>query len=433
MKITIKDKRTLMCPRCNIPLDIKQWKWLELDVCPMCHGSWFDKWEIKAYLGLSKKDLIDYIPFEERKREDSGLPCPTCGKNLWTLKANSVFPFDIDMCNAEKGYWFDVGELDLAGKITENKKLRLKEVDHSIEERRREEFIKHQTTMIESKYRGGHRPEGTAPIIGDASFLNDLSPIQKVIAFIGLPVESGSFYESKSWVNLSLILGNVLVFVLMLLLSGSYTQGLSGNFPKEWYMHYGFIPDKFYTSPAGMSFTLFTSMFMHAGFLHLIGNMFFLFTTGDDIEKRVGHFPFLLFYLSAGIIADLVSLHFGNSPSVPHVGASGAIAGVMGAYMALCRHKSFYIWIIRIGIFGKMISVSSWIYLLFWFCFQLLSAKFGAYGVDYMAHIGGFGFGLVVGCLINLSQSYNAFTGQWEWRFKKEDKEAFLKRIKQHH
>ena len=430
MKITVKDKRKRMCPRCNIPLDVVTWKWLELDLCPRCHGSWFDQWEIKAYLGLSKKDLLDYIPFEERKRVDSGLPCPSCGKSLWTLKANSVFPFDIDMCHTEKGYWFDGGELELTGQMTEKTKLRLKAVDHSLEEKRQEEFLQRQTAIIESRYRGHHSPDAAAPMLGNVSFFGDLSPLQKLIALVGLPVENDSFYDLRSWMNLLLVFVNILVFTFMVILSGTSIAGIFGDLPKEWYMKYGFIPDNFTASPISMSFTLFSSMFMHAGIIHLLGNMFFLFTTGDDIEKRIGHFPFLIFYLSAGVVADLVSLFFGHSPNIPHVGASGAIAGVMGAYMVLCRHKSFYVWIIRVGVFGKMISVSAGVYLFFWFCFQLLSAKFGGYGVDYMAHIGGFIFGITVGIIINITQSYNAFSGKWEWLFRKDDKETFLNRVR---
>ena len=430
MKVSVKNKRKRMCPRCNIPMDVVSWRWLELDVCPKCRGTWFDQWEIKAYLGLSKKDLIDYIPFEERKREDSGLPCPSCGKSLCTLKANSVFPFDIDMCQSEKGYWFDAGELELAADLEEKTKLRIKSVDRSMEAKRQEEFVQRQIALVESKFRGMHTPESTAPILGNVSFFSDLSPLQKLIAFAGLPVESDSFYDLHSWMNLMLVFGNILIFAFMVVLAGPSIGGIFGDLPKEWYMQYGFIPDKFTASPISKSFTILTSMFMHGGVLHLLGNMFFLFTTGDDVEKRIGHFPFLIFYLSAGFVADLVSLYFGGAPTIPHVGASGAIAGVMGAYMILCRHKSFYIWIIRVGIFGKMISVSAWGYLFFWFLFQILSTKIGGSGVDYTAHIGGFVFGLIIGIAINIGQSYNAFTGKWEWRFRKDDKEAFLNRIR---
>jgi len=245
-----------------------------------------------------------------------------------------------------------------------------------------------------------------------------------------MPVESGNFYESKSWMNFIIILANVLVFGLMFWLCGSYLHALVGNFPEDWYMTFGLVPDQLKDAPVSKSYTLITSMFIHGGLLHLLGNMFFLFTTGDNIEKRLGHFKFLAFFLVSGVIADIVSIIAGGGSSVPHVGASGAIAGVMGAYMVLCRHKSFYLWFFRIFVIGKMISVSAWVYLLFWLIFQIISANTGGHGVDYWAHIGGFVFGVVVGIIVKYSQTFNAMTGKWEWKWKQKEKEEYLTEIR---
>ena len=87
----------------------------------------------------------------------------------------------------------------------------------------------------------------------------------------------------------------------------------------------------------------------------------------------------------------------------------------MGAYLALCRHKSFYVWLFRVRWFGKMISVSAWLYLIFWFGTQLLSLKYGNPHVDYWAHIGGFVFGFIAGKIVARCQSFNGLTGRWEW------------------
>jgi membrane associated rhomboid family serine protease len=335
---------------------------------------------------------------------------------MQTLQKNDVFPFDIDMCPTDRGYWFDGEELDQIAAITGRKTLRLKERDTSAEDKAIQRIVDRKVARIESKLSRRRRPERSAAALESASFF-DLSGAQKILAFVGLPVESDRLYEWRSWANLLTILANVAVFTLMVFMSGSFL-GLLGLFTKEWCLSYGLVPERFSASPLSTSYTLVTAMFIHGGIIHLLGNMFFLFTTGDDVEKRLGHIPFFCFFILAGVVANLVSVFSGNAPAIPHVGASGAIAGVMGAYMALCRHKSCYIWLFRITIFGKMIAVSAWLYLLFWFGTQLLSLKFGNPGIDYWAHIGGFVFGFIVGKVVQATQSFNGFIGKWEWKHK---------------
>jgi membrane associated rhomboid family serine protease len=290
----------------------------------------------------------------------------------------------------------------------------VKKRDTSAQDAMLREIAQRQVARVESRYVNRYHPEGDAAALEDASFF-DLSGTQKILALIGLPVESGRLYEWRSWTNLLIIAANVAVFGLMMFAAGSFL-GLVGLFPREWYMRYGLVPENFLAAPLTTGHTLLTAMFVHGGVIHLLGNMFFLFTTGDDVEKRFGHVPFLCFYIAAGLVAGLVSVFTGNAASIPHVGASGAIAGVMGAYLALCRHKSFYVWLFRVTLFGKMIAVSAWLYLAFWFATQLLSLKFGNPGIDYWAHIGGFAFGFVVGKAIQATQSFNGFTGRWEWK-----------------
>jgi membrane associated rhomboid family serine protease len=215
--------------------------------------------------------------------------------------------------------------------------------------------------------------------------------------------------------NLLIILATVAVSGLMIHMLRSF-EWLAGGIPKEWLRLYAFVPGSFSAAPLSTGHTLLTSIFIHGGIITLLGNMFFLFTTGDDVEKRMGHFPFLFFYLLAGAGAALISMFTGNQPSIPHAGAGGAIAGVIGAYMALCRHKRFYIWVFRIDIFGKMIAVSAWLYLAFWIGFQFLGVKYGAFGNDYWAQAGAFVFGFILGKAVQLGQSYNGLTRKWEWK-----------------
>jgi len=143
---------------------------------------------------------------------------------------------------------------------------------------------------------------------------------------------------------------------------------------------------------------LFTSQFLHAGWMHLLGNMLFLYIFGDNVEDEMGHIPFLLFYLACGVAAGLTQVAFEPSSRVPMVGASGAIAGVMGGYLLLYPKAKVDILVIII-IFFRIFPIPAWLMLLLWFGIQFVggigsSADQG--GTAYWAHAGGFVAGLVL-------------------------------------
>tara|TARA_R110002072_G_scaffold11525_10_gene51974 strand:+ start:723 stop:1466 length:744 start_codon:yes stop_codon:yes gene_type:complete len=142
---------------------------------------------------------------------------------------------------------------------------------------------------------------------------------------------------------------------------------------------------------------LFTSMFLHSGWLHLAGNMLFLWVFGDNVEDEMGHVPYLLFYLACGVAAGLGQVLTDPSSVVPMVGASGAIAGVMGGYLLLYPKAKVDILIIFI-VFFRIFPIPAWIMLALWFAIQFfggLSADPSQGGVAYWAHAGGFIAGLV--------------------------------------
>ena len=139
---------------------------------------------------------------------------------------------------------------------------------------------------------------------------------------------------------------------------------------------------------------LVTSMFLHGGFMHLLGNMWFLWIFGDNVEDELGHARFLLFYLACGVLATLA--HFAAEPSstVPLVGASGAIAGVMGAYL-MRFPRSRVIVLLPLLVFWTTVQLPAFVMLLYWFAIQVLNgaaASSGA-GVAWWAHAGGFAIG----------------------------------------
>lgn len=145
-----------------------------------------------------------------------------------------------------------------------------------------------------------------------------------------------------------------------------------------------------------------TSQFLHGGFLHIISNMLFLWIFGDNVEARTGNFLFPIFYLAGGVAGGLAQYAFTPESSIPMLGASGAVAGVLGAYFAWFPHHNVKTLVIIFG-FITIINVSAFLMLLYWIGTQFLSSFFSftsSYqdvgGVAYFAHIGGFVFGWLV-------------------------------------
>jgi membrane associated rhomboid family serine protease len=198
-------------------------------------------------------------------------------------------------------------------------------------------------------------------------------------------------------VNTSLIALNVLVFLFEIVVLGSdHLQG----FAYRW----GLVPAEFWQMGDLRTWvTLFTSMFLHGGWWHLISNMLALYIFGDNIEDRVGHVRYLIFYLLGGLAASGAHLVAYSSSTLPTVGASGAIASVLGAYLVLFP-QARVLTLIPIFYFVRLIEIPAFIYLGFWFISQLFNGIFAlaaadvfqSGGVAWWAHIGGFVFGLAV-------------------------------------
>lgn len=173
-------------------------------------------------------------------------------------------------------------------------------------------------------------------------------------------------------------------------------------------IEYGLIPIRFvtyYRYEGGMVdnalIPLVSSIFMHGGWMHVIGNMWFLWIFGDNVEDRLGHSTYLAFYLLCGIGASLIHVAFQPTSDLPMLGASGAIAGVLGAYLISYPHARVYTLLI-IFFFIRFVEIPAFLFLIVWFLFQFVAgtAQFGVHqeagGVAYWAHTGGF----VVGVLL---------------------------------
>jgi membrane associated rhomboid family serine protease len=201
-----------------------------------------------------------------------------------------------------------------------------------------------------------------------------------------LPIgDDNSSRRTVPLVTYALIVLNVLFFLVEL--------GGGDAFVMKW----AFVPSRFLANPIGDFPTLFTSMFMHAGLLHLGSNMLYLWIFGDNVEDRFGRGKFTIFYLLCGLGATFAQLAFSMGSNIPNLGASGAIAGVLGAYLVMFPQG-------RVSVMQgqRVIPMPALIVIGFWFVLQLFSgigsiantADTG--GVAYMAHIGGFVAGFVL-------------------------------------
>ncbi len=194
-------------------------------------------------------------------------------------------------------------------------------------------------------------------------------------------------------VNWLIIIANVAVFVLVEL-------PLKESGLNRLLLTYGLVPTRLLAGEAWGFVTIFTSMFLHGGWIHLISNMWALFIFGDNVEDRMGSGRYLLFYLLTGALAAVLQSVVAPASQLPMVGASGAIAGVLGAYIVLypsARVNTFFL-LILIPVF---IDIPAILYIGFWFVSQFFSGVMtldanGLGGVAYWAHIGGFLSGLVL-------------------------------------
>jgi len=202
--------------------------------------------------------------------------------------------------------------------------------------------------------------------------------------------------SDPAFVNYALIAINVIVFL--------FETSMDPNALQAFFNQWAVQPAEI---TAGVSLiTLLTSMFLHGGWLHLIGNMIFLWVFGDNIEAVLGHAAYLVFYLAGGLAATAAHIFFNLDSMIPSLGASGAIAAVLGAYIVMFPRSQVRA-LILLGFFTRITRVSAMLFLGIWFVTQLFSgiASLGpetaqTSGVAFMAHVGGFIFGLASGFLL---------------------------------
>lgn len=200
------------------------------------------------------------------------------------------------------------------------------------------------------------------------------------------------------FITVSLIVMCVVVFL--------YQLGIPPEFQKAFVYFYGAVPADIFSGDGGKTdngfatsgaMGLFTSMFLHGGIMHLLGNMVYLWIFGDNVEIAMGRVRFVIFYILTGLVAALTHAYFDPTSQIPMVGASGAISGLLGAYLMLypkANVKMLFIF----GLFWRMIYVPAFVVLTLWFLIQFVgvAGKQEGGGVAFLAHIGGFVAGMLL-------------------------------------
>jgi membrane associated rhomboid family serine protease len=349
-----------------------------IDVCPECRGLWLDPGEITKVTGA---DLELEASPETRLRPsgaavDGAMLCPRCGLALREMAVRGAGSLRVDACEGCKGLYLDRGELQRVHDLQSRRLRHVRREDAEL-------FGELQKSRRRSREQV-YRPQSTRGVEVEAAHTSGRNML---VLLTGLPMEEGAAVSRPTFVLWGLLAIVLLVWIDQL------TVGLGRSIAIM-----ALVPEQIL---AGRRLhTLLTAMFAHASWFHVLANLYFLWVFGDNVEERVGSPQFLGWYLVWGQMAWVATLALAPSSwaDAPHVGASGAIAGVMGAYIVLFPAHRIVAPLFGILIFGLVIKVPAWGYLGFWLALQLGFAALGVGGgVDWFAHVGGFVSGVVVG------------------------------------
>lgn len=379
------------CPECGGGMDTGQHGGVSFEMCGKCHSVWLDRGELSTILGDTADEFTtpgpDHVPFE------SMLKCPSCGRLLASRRFDAAGGTRIDQCFGCGGIYLESGELAAlqaqAGGVTEEAPPKRRKVKRRVERLSRKEMARRGMGAYDLPVYGTKLPprHGEPLGLGQTSFTRWI---------IGLPHETNERDRILfAPMTFMLVMANLFFWALMLF--------------------YGFqkAADNFGTIPADITqgrhlYTLLTSMFLHAGIAHLFFNMYFLGMFGDNVERRYGAWWYLGFYIVFGICADIIHCAIDPTITIPAIGASGAISGLMGVYLVLFPGNRVSVPILRdnrysclISVLRPVIIIPAWVWIGFWFVSQAMWAVLSLHAdisnIAFWAHLGGFVAGMLVG------------------------------------
>lgn len=362
----------MLCPNCQHSLHTFNYHSIAIDMCSRCGGLWFDPQELPAYIEtfraihefppmtiseVTQKAHNIYTLAEQQKK------CPRCQlpMNKFNYAYNSnVF---LDRCPTCQGIWADRDEITKAVRFNQGNPVVNKLAEVMAKEQK---GFQQQLDTMES-----------------LSSLAKSAPLFLLLPKIILPLSDDNPRSSIPWVTIFIIGLNLAAFMAQILF-----------IPVEawpaFYQQFGLVPAQFMSG--NINSTLFIALFLHGGIFHLLGNMFFLWLFGDNVEDKLGAVKFLLFYLACGLAASFGHIYFYRTSTAPLIGASGAISGIMGAYLILfpkIKIKTFF--------FYKILEIPSAAFFMGWLGLQLFNTWLAHLthhtSIAWWAHIGGFIFG----------------------------------------
>lgn len=364
----------MICPACGASLRRFKYRGLVVDTCTRCQGIWFDPGEMMEYIEFLLKDHAD-IPdakidldsevVTERKISESSRTCPRCNETMQKLNYAYDSNIILDKCSTCEGIWADGPEIERLAVYSKGNPILDRMGNAIIEEKNKAEEL---NDIVE-----------TCKSMSSGARLWFYMP--KIILPLSDDIKSRTF----PGVVIAVILLNIAIFIYQF----SHVDDLSTFFKT-----FGLIPTAV-LSGKGYS-TFITSMFLHGGIFHLFGNMIFFWIFGDNVEDSFGHLRFLLFYIAVGVLAVAGHVLTNMQSDLPVIGASGAVSGVMGAYIIMYPHAKVSIFFIC-----QVIELPAFVYLGGWIMLQILSGLLfmsleSASGIAWFAHIGGFLSGAVL-------------------------------------
>ena len=370
----------LVCPRCGAALVKSQYQDRIGFVCPEGHGIAMTTSAVRAVCG--NRDLINLLWCKSAAENcGNGGGCPVCRRPMRGVILNvAEKELELDICRRCQEVWFDPHELETLPPLPPKPKPLPREAREALALERIQN-LQTDSSRIDS-------------LLSHASGVCGVSnPLQYLVTMIGLPVEADDPpLRRLPIVTWALILICTVVFIL--------TGGDLENAVKAW----GFIPAE--AARKGGA-TWITSMFMHGGILHLVGNMYFLWTFGDNVEDELGKPRYIGFVMLSGFSATLLFLALSPGTELPCVGASGFISGVIAMY-AVLYPKVKILLCIRFVMFGISACLAFLLWMAFQFAMTVLFHDIGGGGVAYAAHLGGALFGLICGAAARIARTRRA-------------------------
>lgn len=335
-----------LCPHCRREfLAVTHYQDEELDICPKCSGIWFEQGELNSLISAvdNGENRSDYQALLGQRIGRTEMRCPNCRVCLHNFKLLQDYDVGIDICPECDGAWVEADDLD---KVEHSPRIR-----HALDELNKKVSVKSWIFQFMAR----------------------------------MPVEYNVKPHRKPLVTWALIFINVAIF---------FAYG--GSVEREQWVYNNFAYTPVDIAAGEELWTLLTSVFLHGDLMHLLGNMYFLYVIGDNLEDVLGRWRYLGIYLASGLGASIISLGFSWGSDIPNLGASGAISALFGMYLVWFRYASIsYMFII----YQKKLS-AFW-YFAIWLVYNnIWGIVQGIEGVGFWAHIGGFVIGLLIGVVL---------------------------------